>query len=134
MNLVCTSCIQAAEDNTWSATVGGEPADLCMMLGNQMDAHDCNGRRPAPCRCAYPHEREVPNTGILAGIRCPKCGSQAPFTIKCEATFLFDDDGWDEQDPTWDDDSDIKCTTCDHTGIVAEFQQNLTARELEGQS
>ena len=57
MNLVCTSCIKAAEDEPWSAGTGGEPADLCMSLGAQMDAHDClAGASPSPCACAYPHD------------------------------------------------------------------------------
>ncbi len=55
--IVCTSCIRAAEDETWSAGNGSEPADLCMSLGAQMDAHDClAGAAPSPCACAYPHD------------------------------------------------------------------------------
>ncbi len=57
MNLVCTSCIKAAEYETWSAGTGkSEPADLCMSLGAQMDAHDCNGYQSDDCACAYPHD------------------------------------------------------------------------------
>ncbi len=59
MNLVCTSCIRAAEDETWSAGTGGAPADLCMSLGAGMSAHDCIrtiALTGAVCACSYPHD------------------------------------------------------------------------------
>ncbi len=65
--MVCTSCIQAAEDETWSATTGGEPADLCMSLGAQMSAHDCITTEP--CACTYPHAaREYYQTMIFVQV------------------------------------------------------------------
>ena len=190
MNLVCTSCIQAAECENWSATVGGEPADLCISLGAQMDAHDCLGgvamRGARTCACAYPHdgglmgndpikvlelgrqyarshghnaiaaegmhraicraltlleldhtvewpktEEPEPNTDNLVGIRCPKCGSYEPFVITFEATHTVHDEGilyCDENG--WKLDSDIVCATCQHKGIVGEFQKNLTTGDI----
>ena len=57
INLVCQPCTQAAEDETWSAGTGGEPDDLCMLLGAQMSAHDCAGSLSSnECACAYPHD------------------------------------------------------------------------------
>ncbi len=63
MNLVCISCIQAAEDETWSAITASTPADLCISLGAQMSAHDCAGSLSQyPCKCAYPHNGGLEGT------------------------------------------------------------------------
>ena len=192
-NQVCTPCIQAAEDENWSASTGGEPADLCMSLGAQMDAHDCAGSLALhQCACAYTHdgglmgndpiqvlelgrkyvknhglnaiaaegmnraicralallsrtaeerpktEEQKPNTDNLEGIRCPKCGSYEPFYITFEATYTVFDKGIPSEHGNygWKRDCDIVCGTCQHKGVVGEFQQHPTAgaiTHLEGE-
>ncbi len=81
--MVCTSCIQAAEDEPWPAGTGGEPADLCSShMGAQMSAHGCIAIDA--CACSYLHtarafyqtmifvqvlsQEPVPDTVSLAGV------------------------------------------------------------------
>lgn len=66
---------------------------------------------------------ERPNTNCLHGMRCAKCGSYEPFLITMTSTVEAYDDGTKEMyDASWDDDSDIKCVACGHTGVVADFR------------
>lgn len=76
--------------------------------------------------------KKWPNTNHLKSIRCPKCGSYEPFFIAFKATYLVYDNGIPpgQNGHAWGMDSDIKCTTCGHTGIVGEFQQNRTVGEI----
>lgn len=63
------------------------------------------------------------NDNVLAGIRCPACGSASPFTIVGTATFLHvTDDGCDEfEGLEWDEESAITCNECGRNGIIEEF-------------
>ncbi len=46
------------------------------------------------------------NTNCLVNMRCPKCGSEGPFRIRAEASFLLHDDGADEfWEMDWDGNS-----------------------------
>lgn len=63
------------------------------------------------------------NDNVLAGIKCPSCSSQGPFTIVGTATFLnVTDEGCDEfEEMSWDEESYINCNACGHNGIIEEF-------------
>jgi hypothetical protein len=63
------------------------------------------------------------NTNCLEGMRCPQCGSEGPFRIRCEVLVLFEDDGSIEElsGSEWDDDSLCECAECDHSGAVKDF-------------
>lgn len=68
------------------------------------------------------------NTNALRGVACPKCGSDDQFEIDVRATATVIDNGADQiVDPTWDDTSRTRCTSCDHVGPFSEFQlQHVT--------
>jgi DNA-directed RNA polymerase subunit RPC12/RpoP len=71
---------------------------------------------------------EEANTNCLEGIRCPKCGSYEPFWITFTANMQVYDDGTGlDDDVAWDDESDIICCGCQHTGVVAEFRATAGA-------
>jgi len=63
------------------------------------------------------------NDNVLAGIKCPACGSEGPFTIVGTATFLHvTDDGCDDfEGMEWDEESSITCNECSYYGIVEQF-------------
>ena len=64
-----------------------------------------------------------PNVNCLEGIRCAKCGSYEPFRITVTCTALVYDAGTDNpEDTDWEDESDIRCVGCGHTGVVADFR------------
>ena len=65
----------------------------------------------------------MPNDNCLEGIRCPKCGKEDFFIIRCLVDLETTDDGTGDQDsksrrcdgPQWDDDSFIRCDNYDDT-------------------
>jgi hypothetical protein len=63
-----------------------------------------------------------PNTGVLAGMACPKCSSQGPFYFEVLSEFkLWDNGTWKHSRP-WDFDAQtpVRCD-CGHSGIAADF-------------
>lgn len=69
------------------------------------------------------------NTNCLKGIACPECGSLGPFIITVETNVVMHDDGWvettrdrDDWGAHWGAHSFIRCDSCDHPGVVAEFR------------
>ncbi len=65
----------------------------------------------------------MPNTNCLAGIKCPKCGSEDRFKIETTTIFEVTDDGTDvHEDVGWDDDSYIECMACAHHGTIKDFR------------
>lgn len=73
---------------------------------------------------------EQANSNCLEGIRCPRCGSHEPFYIgPVEIVLRVHDDGTEPTiapgDAEWDDDTDIICEECRHSGIVSEFKPGL---------
>lgn len=68
-----------------------------------------------------------PNTNILAGMSCPKCGSRGPFEIAILVTASVSDDESEvkPQDHEWHDDSPAKCleSECEFTGTVLNFSE-----------
>lgn len=61
------------------------------------------------------------NTNCLEGMRCPKCGSHAPFRIAIKVVVLMHDDGFDNDtlsDTAWGPDSYCQCEQCGFTGEV----------------
>ena len=70
---------------------------------------------------------ETKNENILHGMRCPKCGSLAPFRIEAKLVILVYDDTTEEDEtgccPEWDGNSYCECRACRHPGIVADFHQ-----------
>lgn len=64
------------------------------------------------------------NENVLAGVRCPKCGSPAPFRIVATCWALVFDDGVDEScEYEWDGDSLCECQTCSYTAKYIEFME-----------
>lgn len=64
------------------------------------------------------------NQNVLRGLMCPKCESRGPFAIECQTVGIFTDDGMeDHYDTEWNDDSHIRCCSCDHDSIVARFTE-----------
>lgn len=76
-------------------------------------------------------DAEQANTNCLEGIRCPKCGSYEPFYIgPVDVTLTVFDDGTEHTgDAEWDDDTDIICRECQHSGIVSEFKLGLESEK-----
>lgn len=80
----------------------------------------------------------VANINYLTGIRCPKCGSLAPFNIgPVGDTLIVDDNDIEPIRPTgWTDETDISCRKCEHTGVVGDFrtgsQHHRTTIEIGG--
>ena len=62
------------------------------------------------------------NTNCLVGMRCPKCGSLGPFTIRvaCTAT-VYDDGVEDTCDFNWKAGSYCVCVECLHAGNSINF-------------
>jgi len=72
------------------------------------------------------------NTNVLAGIRCPTCGSYGPFNIEATAWFRVDDDGSDTFiDMEWDDDRHMVCVACGAGGTVGKFTLPKEERNVE---
>lgn len=67
----------------------------------------------------------MPNTNVLEGMRCPKCGSEEPFRINISMDAEVSDNGTDvnsHMDIEWEDGSRCECLACDHVGSVREFE------------
>lgn len=68
-----------------------------------------------------------PNTNILEGMSCPKCGSYGPFEIAVLVTARVSDDesAIPPQDHDWDDASPMKCLEpdCEFTGQAINFHE-----------
>lgn len=62
------------------------------------------------------------NTNCLAGMKCPKCGSEGPFDISVQAFARVHDDGVDEVwDFEWQNESPCDCRECKFEGKVEDF-------------
>jgi hypothetical protein len=63
------------------------------------------------------------NTNALAGIRCPKCGSEARFDVAAEVWATVGDTGVeDTSDTEWGDDAETRCGSCNHRATWWDFQ------------
>ena len=65
-----------------------------------------------------------PNTNLLAGMECPKCGSFGPFTMEVTRAVIMHDDGSEDigGDESWGDSAHCREADCEHIGTVAEFR------------
>ncbi len=72
----------------------------------------------------------MPNDNCLAGMACPQCGSDGPFSITGTATFVVYDDGTDLEyfGLEWDDDAYCGCN-CGHDATVTDFTTSTPAPE-----
>lgn len=62
------------------------------------------------------------NTNVLAGMACPECKSEGPFLILASAYAEVSDQGVTDVDSfEWDEESNCKCTKCEHKGTVQQF-------------
>jgi len=69
------------------------------------------------------HKKKTPeNTNCLAGMKCPKCGSLAPFNIQafCMVT-VFDNGTEDAENFDWDENSFCSCPKCGYSESIREF-------------
>lgn len=77
----------------------------------------------------------MPNENCLAGIVCPKCGSEEPFYIVCTANYIVYDEGTDYYDNDgieWDENSPCSCHECNYRATVGDFMINdKTEKEKE---
>lgn len=72
----------------------------------------------------------MPNTNCLAGMDCPKCGSEGPFNIVVTTIMEVSDDGTNtHEDTEWDYKSYCKCTECGHEARVWNF--TISHREVD---
>ena len=70
------------------------------------------------------------NDNCLAGIQCPKCGSEETFFIVGTAVLEVTDDGVEDfNDADWEEDSYIRCRACDHQATVKDFTIEETKDE-----
>lgn len=66
------------------------------------------------------------NNNCLDGLRCPKCESLEPFTIRTEATAVMYDDGSDEvTDLEWGHLAYVRCHQCGFTGKAWQLDKDL---------
>lgn len=66
------------------------------------------------------------NTNCLQGMRCPKCGSYAPFQIHAQVWVIaYDDDVMldDSPDIEWSDTSWCTCKNCGFADEVWKFKE-----------
>ena len=62
------------------------------------------------------------NSNCLEGIKCPACGNEDAFRIRCTTLATVEDDGVMEHgDMEWDDSSYIHCVECLASGMVGKF-------------
>ena len=72
----------------------------------------------------------MPNENCLAEMKCPNCGSEGPFYIRAESTFLVSDDGTDEyEDVEWFDGSRCRCKACEFSASVMRFKDPAPHQE-----
>ncbi len=66
----------------------------------------------------------IPNSVFLKGIHCPQCGSLAPFELGPLPTTLKVYDNTIEAIglARWNDEDDILCRKCGHSGVVGDFR------------
>ena len=65
------------------------------------------------------------NTNCLAGIRCPKCGSEGPVIIEVPHQVVMGDEGAEDTggDLHWDSDSYMQCVECEWEGTAKDFSE-----------
>jgi len=62
------------------------------------------------------------NENCLAGMVCPKCGSEGPFDIISTSIATVHDDGVEHhRQVEWENTSPIYCCACDESGTVGTF-------------
>lgn len=73
------------------------------------------------------------NTNVLAGIKCPQCGSEEQFRIEAKAMFDVTDDGTEQLNGAveWDDGNYCECYVCSHYGTVKDFKSTDEAKAYE---
>lgn len=80
---------------------------------------------------------KILNSVFLKDIRCPQCGSLAPFEFgPLLVTLKVYDNDLDVHEVQWNSEDDIRCCECGHHGVVGDFRRDRTAGEtmrLEGQ-
>ena len=63
------------------------------------------------------------NENCLKDLKCSKCGSLGPFTIRCLAWCAVNDDGTDEAyNHSWGDESPCVCIGCSLSGKIKDFK------------
>ena len=75
----------------------------------------------------------MPNTNCLAGMRCPKCGSEGPFRIGCQVSCIAYDNGVETyENPEWYNSDSCVCMMCSHGSDVAGFSEDETEKAEGG--
>jgi hypothetical protein len=68
------------------------------------------------------------NKNCLAGIKCPQCGSEAPFYIDARVLAYVTDDGAEAAGNAsidWDLDSHTECMECGAEGPLSTFTVSI---------
>lgn len=77
----------------------------------------------------------TPNTNCLEGVRCPRCGQNAKFSIMATAAFEVTDDGTDAYESVeWFDDNNCRCWDCNFSGRLIQFKTDgmeMVAKRFE---
>lgn len=80
-------------------------------------------------------KESTPNTNCLKGVRCPRCGQNAKFSIIAIASFEVTDDGTDAYESVeWDDYAHCRCWDCNYSGKVIQFKtegMEMVAKRFE---
>lgn len=64
---------------------------------------------------------DTPNTSILEGVSCPRCGHTDQFWIESTTCVTVTDDGAEAHDLEWDDEAATHCCGCGYDGPMSEF-------------
>jgi hypothetical protein len=69
----------------------------------------------------------------LWNMRCPGCGSDEHISVSCMRSAMLTHDGTEEfGDSEWDQDSHARCTKCDYSGYVHDFDADNPSIRLDG--
>jgi Zn ribbon nucleic-acid-binding protein len=63
------------------------------------------------------------NTHLLAGMRCPACGSAEPFRIEAVIVVLVHDAETEDLggEYAWEPENHCECVACDHHATIKDF-------------
>ena len=67
---------------------------------------------------------QTDNDNYLAGVKCPKCKSSGPFTLRIKCLTIATDDGLgDITDIDWNDESYCFCADCGYSAKFGAFKK-----------
>lgn len=68
-------------------------------------------------------------TECVAGMQCPVCGSQAPYSVAATCSMTVYQGGTEVyEDVRWTGDAACMCLVCGHVAKVRDFREDVAAR------